>query len=345
MLNSFNHFRAIAIIFIVAGHSFYVNGMVFDSFFSILIKNLISGGTALFVFISGFLFHYVFFKKFEYKKFIISKAKNVMLPYLVLGFLPIFILVYKGSEDFGGYFSPHGDDFFSMYIIPAIKYVFSGRFLTAYWYIPFIVVVFIMSPLHMVFIRKSLVFQLVFVFFLSLIAVFLHRPVDNIEVFQSVMYYTPVYLIGIMASIYKEKVYDFLHGKDLVLLFVVLFFASFQTFIGDIGNYHKKPFEFGGGDLMFFQKLILCFFFMVWLNKFEKYNNRYVHSVASTSFTAFFLHPFILWFVGKLSGGSLAHDSWLLFSLFVFFTLVFCIIIAKVTKKIIPSYSRYIIGY
>jgi peptidoglycan/LPS O-acetylase OafA/YrhL len=59
-LNSFNHFRAIAITFIVAGHCFGLTGMAITSMMEKTIANLLLGGTSLFVFISGFLFHHIF---------------------------------------------------------------------------------------------------------------------------------------------------------------------------------------------------------------------------------------------------------------------------------------------
>lgn len=92
-VNSFNHFRAIAILFIIAGHSFGAVGMVFDHLYELSIRNFIAGGTSLFVFISGFLFHHVFYPKFQYKKFLIQKCYNVLLPYLILGLYPVFFYV------------------------------------------------------------------------------------------------------------------------------------------------------------------------------------------------------------------------------------------------------------
>ncbi|MFT6919287.1 MAG: hypothetical protein ACJA2G_001922 [Cognaticolwellia sp.] len=56
--------------------------------------------------------------------------------------------MFKGSRDFNGYFLPKSDGYYDMFIVPVVKYYVSGRFLTAYWYIPCIIVTFIISPLH-----------------------------------------------------------------------------------------------------------------------------------------------------------------------------------------------------
>ncbi|WP_199774423.1 acyltransferase family protein [Pseudoalteromonas sp. T1lg76] len=345
LVNSFNHFRAIAIIFIIAGHSFGVNGMTFDTVFNTTIQNLIAGGTALFVFISGFLFHHIFYKRYEYKKFMFSKVKNVFTPYFLLGLIPVIMYTIKKSDAFNGYFLPIESGFISEYLIPFLKYYTSGRFLTAYWYIPFIMLTFLLSPLHIKYIKLKFNNQLLIITTFSIIALLIHRPVYNINVIQSVIYFTPIYLIGITASIHKELIYEYLKGKEVYIILAVILLATYQSTLGIGGNYHKDPFTYGGIDLMFFQKILLCFFFMVFLNRFESNNNKAIHAVASTSFTAFFIHPFIIFFITKLELGFMAKDSWFLYFAFVLTISATCVLIAKITKKIIPKYSRFIIGY
>jgi len=344
-INSFNHFRAIAILFIIAGHSFIPVGMVFDNLFEVSLNNLIVGGTSLFVFISGFLFHHIFYPKYMYKKFLGNKYYNVFVPYIILGFAPVLLSVLMKKESFNGYYLPNGSGMINEYLVPTFKYYMSGGFLNAYWYIPFIMITFIISPLHMKYIKIRLSFQLLIIVLLSIISIFLHRPVYNINVAQSVLYFTPVYLIGITASIYKEKIYEYLNGKELYLLVIAISLAVLQSYLGITSNYHKLAFEYDGIDIMYFQKISLCFFFMIWLNRFEKYNNRAIHILASTSFTAFFIHPFILKFLDKIELEFIKVDSWIVFTAFVGTLSLTCILIAKLIKKILPKYSKYLIGY
>ncbi|NOQ81087.1 MAG: acyltransferase family protein [Methylophaga sp.] len=344
-LNSFNHFRAIAIIFIIAGHSYDLVGMEIGGLFDNSIRNLITGGTSLFVFISGFLFHHVFYPKYQYKKFMIKKCSNVFLPYLILGFIPVCLYVLMKKDGWDGYFLPTGHGLVSEYIVPGLKYYISGRFLTAYWYIPFILATFILSPLHIKYIHQNFKFQLSIILFFSIISILIHRPVSNISVIQSILYFTPIYLIGITTSIHKEKVNKYLNSKEWYLISIVILLATFQAYLGNVGNYHKPPFQFGSIDLMYFQKIVLCFFFMIFLNRFETYNSPIVHNVASTSFTAFFIHPFILWILSRLEFDFIKQNSWLIFAIFVVVIAYCCVAIAKLFKKILPKYSRNIIGY
>ena len=295
-LNSFNHFRAITILIIVAGHSYSIAGLNINSFSEKVIENLITGGTSLFVFISGFLFHHVFCQRFQYKAFIKIKVKNVLIPYLILGSFPVVILVMKISAKYNGYFLPTGTGLLAEYIIPTLKYYSTGRFLTAYWYIPFIMILFLLSPFHLKYINYKKSSQLILIGIFSLISTLMHRPLFNINVFQSVLYFMPVYLIGITCSMNRIALYQKLTGKEYYLLLFVVLLSILQVWSGKNGNYHKNLFAYGGFDIMFFQKIVLCLFFMIWLNRFESYSNKIINTLArqASQYSSYILFSFAI---------------------------------------------------
>ena len=79
ILNYINVFRGLAILLIVAGHT-----MQFGEAGSLIQKasvEIFAGGTALFIFISGFLFQHLS-GKYEFKNYMSKKWTNVILPYL-----------------------------------------------------------------------------------------------------------------------------------------------------------------------------------------------------------------------------------------------------------------------
>jgi hypothetical protein len=123
--------------------------------------------------------------------------------------------------------------------------------------------------------------------------------------------------------------------------------AIIQERIGLVSNYHKSPFSFNGIDLMLFQKIIFCLFLMVWLHRFEDINNKYIHTLAATSFTIFFIHPLVFFVFEKMqwSLGIPANSAWLLFPLVVTMVILVCIGIGLGLKRLMPEYSRYITGY
>jgi len=153
-LVSFDYFSWVAILFLVAGHSY--GPWAIDSFSERVLANIISFGTSLFVFISGFFFHHVFYDKFHFRSFIEKKAKYVFIPYLLLSLMGIIYYVFSSSQ------LPHSNIFgikdlhsWTEYIHMIGIYLWTGRIATAYWYIPFILIIFALSPFFIRYIMLS----------------------------------------------------------------------------------------------------------------------------------------------------------------------------------------------
>ncbi|WP_377109547.1 acyltransferase [Pseudoalteromonas sp. R86517] len=345
MLNSLNYFRAIAITIIVAGHFYPVLGINHESFLNRTMINLITGGTALFVFISGFLFHHVFIKTYKFDFFIIKKIKKIFIPYFILGILPVFYLVWTGANYYGDYFLADGEGVLTSFIFPVSKYYLTGRFLTAYWYIPFIILVFLMSPAHVKYAKLNLSLQILIIVILSFVSILIHRPTGNLLPFQNLIYFTPIYLIGITVSIHKDYIYKKLQGKEFYLLAITISLAVIQASLGYTGSYHKSMLTYAGIDIMFFQKIVMCFFFLIWLKKYENVEVRTLNLLASTSFAIFFIHPIIISIVYKSQVSFSGSDSFLFLVLITLLVLFFCVVFALILRYLIPKHSRYIIGY
>lgn len=337
MIKSIEYFRAIAIILIVAGH-LLLAGIESSYLFELAIQNIIFGGTTLFVFISGFLFHHVFFKSFNYKRFLKKKIKTIIFPYIFFSIVPVIYYTIKNVDN-----NMLFDSLSLNYLALALKYLITGSGLQIYWYIPFIMVMFLLSPMYIKFIGLKNITKVVIVLLLLLISSLLHRPVLNYNVLQSLVYFLPVYLMGITASINKEKIYTFLSGKESHILGVIILLAFCQAYFGIVGSYHKLPFLYGGLDLMLLQKIGLCFFFMVWLHRFESTKNKALEMVAATSFTIYFMHAIILWVITGLNFSL--NDIWLVYVLLTLTIILTCTISALIIKKLFPKYSRYLIGF
>ncbi len=224
-INSINYFRGIAILLIVAGHSYTLAGFAPSNPLERTTANLLTGGTALFVFISGFMFHHVFSKKFNYRKFMVKKLKNVVLPYLFLSIYPIWdIIKYERFSRTLGVASAQDALLF---------YPFTGLHLTAYWYIPFAVILFLASPIFLKLINSRYKESLIVVGIVC--SALIHRPLYNINVLQSFLYFAPVYLMGMWASINKERIYDKLMNREWIFLVIAVLLAFFQ---GEFASYN-----------------------------------------------------------------------------------------------------------
>ena len=349
-INSINHYRAIAILFIVAGHTFEISDLKLDSFFKNVIGNLINGGTINFVFISGFLFYSIFYKRFKYSHFLKSKLKKILLPYLFLSIVPIIIRLYL-VPDFWSGVNSDGVTFWD-YIISSLKYLITGSHLIAYWYIPFVILLFLMSPYHIKFIQLKLTYQVLILILLAAVSLFIHRPpfgrVAPFQAIHSLIYFTPVFLFGSLCSKYKDDIYRVFKNKEMFLLAIVAGLASLQTYLGYNGTYQHHLNEIDGVvDIMFIQKIVMCLFFMVWLNRHENYSNIYIDILAKISFPIYFLHGYILYFIRTTKAFyNITFDyPWVMFFIFVLLIVIICILIAVLIQRVFPKYSIMLIGY
>ncbi len=143
-LDEFDYFRGIAIFFIVlchfmgdfnekTGNSINIFNDKFSFRYWIAYEfQFIWGDTALFVFISGFLFYYIFYQRgFDYKLFLKNKFKNIVSPYLVMCAL-LFVIRFCVEKQAPSY----NKDWLRLNVF----------WYVAFWYIPFISIVFIALP-------------------------------------------------------------------------------------------------------------------------------------------------------------------------------------------------------
>lgn len=344
-LNYFDYFRAIAILLIVAGHSY--GPWAIDTLPEKVVANLITGGTALFVFISGFFFHHVFFPHFAYDNFLIKKTRNVFLPYIILssiGFIFFVVIMDSPNPHLVGEHNGFADS-----MILYFKYFWSGRILTAYWYIPFIMIVFAISPIFIKYINLSTrnqvcIFTLLFVF-----SVMIHRPAYNLSPIHSVVYFTPIYLLGIIFSIHEKLILNYIKDKSVVLGLLTVSVSIAQILIhGSYENYHKKTMiSYAGIDFMLIQKFFMIFFFLSVLQKIDNKEIALLKYIASVSFALFFLHPWFLWLYKYLSIGSYfsALPGIFIFPIKTFLMICMSLAVATLLKKIFRERSRYIIGW
>ena len=349
-LQSINYFRGISILFIVAGHCYYLGQWQINSLTAKIISNLITGGTTFFVFISGFLFHHIYYKKFNYRKFIIQKLKNVLSPYLICSVIALIFLVFiKKSDPWGNaiFIPEHGlyENGRSFFL-----YLWTGSMLTGYWYVPFIMILFLLSPFFIFFIHFSPALKYGIFLVLLTVSLIIHRPVDNLSIIHSIVYFMPVYLLGILSSINKEKIYEKLKEKEILLLVLAIILAVTQAIFYDVqGNSHKAPFTITVLDIILIQKMVSCIFFMVFLNRFEKTNFLILDKLAAASFSIYFLHPFVVDFALKYMRriNPLLYPMPASLRVWVHtFVLVFlCVFVAKGIKNLFPTKSRMLIGW
>lgn len=346
-LNSINTYRGVAILLIVLAHCYSISGVKIDSTLEKVFANLIAGSTIHFIFISGFLFHHIFYKKLKTNSFYYGKVKRLLIPYTVLSVVPILIKVQSEPEYWNAYLTTAGEGVVYEFIFPSLLYYITGAHLVAYWYIPFALCLFLMYPLHIRFIETKLRNQLIIIGVCFMIAILIHRPINNLAILQSVFYFTPAYLLGILCSMNKTLIYTQLRGKEFLFLVGALALALVQALLGRHSNYHKLPFIYDGIDLILLQKSLLCIFFMVFLYQFERSRNRFIVLLASTSFGIYFIHSYVLYTLTLLKSEFEVDISynWPAYFLIWGIIVISSMLLALLMKKLFPKYAVYITGY
>ncbi len=340
-INSINYFRGIAIILIILGHCYHLSNWHISNNIEKVFYASTLNGSVYFVFISGFLFHHIFFHRFNYQKFMSKKLQYVFLPYVFFSLVPIIYIVFLGD---GGRLLPN--ELEEHPILSVIWYLTTGSISYAYWYIPMAILLFTISPLIIWLVKNN--YLLKSIWFLLPISLLIHRPIDNINTIHSLIYFLPVYLLGIYSSINKQKIYGYLKNKRLAILAIAIALGVIQVYVfKEIGNFHKDIFTIDVPDINLIQKLLFCFLFMSILDNYETSDITSLKKTAETSFAIYFIHPWVIDIVINLTESlNLDYEGNLL--TLIASTLIVLIIsmaIAMSIKRVLQKNSRYLIGW
>ena len=344
-LTSFAYYRGIAIVLIVIGHCYGLSGWTFASYPERVRANILTGSTVLFVFISGFLFHQVFYPGFDFRRFLTKKLRRVATPYLLWSTLALVLnrLTHTPLPD---RFVGPGPSLWDQWFRPALLSLVTGGHFTAYWYLPFILVLFVAAPLAVRFIDLPRRTQIVVTGALLLCAVVVQRPIDNILVGQSVVFFLPVYLFGMLCSLEKTRLYDWFSDKTLLLGSGVVGLSMVQSLVyAGAGSYHKAPFVWNFLDINLFQKLLLCLLGMVVLHRYEHRKIPLLSALASASFAIYFLHGWVIWGLSLLRPWLPAAGGLQFLPLTAAVVLLCSYALALLIKKLFPKHSSLFIGW
>ena len=201
-------FRALSITLVVFTHCYNFSITTFghnNEFYAVIIRNFISGASAFFVFISGFLFLKSYNSKSNYSNFLFLKVKKVYFPFLLFSSLDIIYLLIKvffykfttNELSYTYYSSIISFDYISTYLFGK-----SFIMLGVLWYVPMIMIIYLLSPLYLLFAKLELNYRMIFFLVSAIIGLFLFRNIESkgFGIIQNVIYFTPYYLLGIIMS-------------------------------------------------------------------------------------------------------------------------------------------------
>jgi probable poly-beta-1,6-N-acetyl-D-glucosamine export protein len=242
------------------------------------------------------------------------------------------------------YFGPR-QSIIDLVVRPVLLYLLTGGVLV-YWYIPFIMCIFLLSPLFIRFIHCCAPIRIAITGFFLMVSLFLQRPVNNFLVLQSVVFFTPIYLFGILCSMHKKWIYQHQQNRCLILLAGALLLAAVQALLfASCGDLQKPPFQLQGIDINLLQKLLLCLFFMVFLHRHEAMNSKLFRSLASSSVSIYFLHSWFIYSVSLFQWLYSAICGVHLLPLLSAAVIGASYFLSSQIKAMFPRYSRMLIGW
>lgn len=348
-LNYINIFRGLAIILIIMGHTMQFGES--DSLAHIINCEIICGGTALFIFISGFLFQHLS-SKFEYGNYLSKKKTNVIFPYLftsIPGILFCLFMPVSYKNTFAGI-----NEFLQIPMLLSVGRVHN----IPTWFIPMIVIFFIFSWLFLKLEKKNLLYKTLP--FLFLITIFLQRGVAEYEnlinlsyaqryiayvqyIISGFVHFLSLYIFGMYCSAHKEII-DKFHEKRF-LLWLLMLTASIADIILTI-KYHYTNYTISKT----FLTMLLLGYLKYYDEKIQSNEklNKILDITAKYSFGLFFVHWYWL-FIYKLLLNTpnvtpIVNDNYLLTILIVFIRFLFVTIFSFLTlyfgKKIILAINK-----
>lgn len=321
-------FRALAITFIVAGHSIDAFLWTNDPAFERWLRIIMSNGSLMFVFIAGYLFQHLL-KKYNTKKYYISKLKNVILPYILVSIPAIFVFVFlQHREGVWEGFYDHPP------LVQISLFYATGIHLAPLWFVPMIAIFYLIAPLLAAADKNRRIYYGLPLFIL------LSCLVERGLPFVSFIHFFSVYLFGMFCSHYKEQLNPIFRRIDflLVMLFLAIVFAAVEFYTTE------RTMTFYN----YLQKMLLSVFFLGVFFRFNQHlHSNFITTVANTSFGVFFIHSYVLTgskMIYQKIFGSLPQGNLLMYILTSLTALLVCVLAITIIQKIMGTRSRYLVG-
>ena len=301
MLNYINVFRGLAILLIVAGHTMQLGNpgtILNDTAFEVL-----TGGTVLFIFISGFLFQHLS-TKYEYKTYLKKKWTNVILPYIITA-IPGIILCFTMPVAYGNPFE--GMNPFAQICV----FLTTGRVHNVpTWYIPMIVIYFLLADVFIILERKKILYKLLPIlflvtFFVPRVAIepefltgmsYFQKYVEYLKyILNGFVHFASLYVLGMYFSANKGKI-DLCYKYRWWLILFMLAVSGCEIFL----NY-----KFGITNNSI-SKIFLTLLVLGYLKHYDSAIkeriglNNALDFIAKYSFSLFFIHWYIFFLFNEV---------------------------------------------
>jgi len=269
-----HNFRGLAIIFIVATHCVSVFDWSDSPVLRDVLGRVFANGTIFFLFIAGYLFHYLSpgFRTVPYWK---KKALNVVLPYCIVSVPAIILsmtLMKREGLDPSFYQQPKWQQ--------VLEFLVTGSHMAPFWYIPTIIIFYAVAPILLRIFSSDRAYWLLIPIFVVGLSV--SRGENN--PILAFVHFLSIWVLGMSCSNFRERADDLLNRWFWLLpvAVIALFLIAFYTTPGTHTWY---------SDL---QKAFLSLFFYTLFNRLGTRADRWFALIGSLSFGLFFLHSYVI---------------------------------------------------
>ena len=333
---SFHYFRAFAILNIVILHLWVLpanNTFIVRS--QMMFKELLfHSSTIYFIFISGFLVMHLK-KRIVTAGYYKSKLKNVILPYTIISIGLIFVYSFFGSKT---------ESFTLAFVKKSVMDILTGKVNFHFWYIPFISLVFLITPFLLKLNQKTMLYLAPLMFLLPLLGT---RTGTDITIGQYV-YFFPMYMIGMFVRLKLDTIQVWIaknrlwigaiYIASLLMLFALLLPYDLNT---------SYPFYFE--SLFYVNRLMVIFLFINISGRISFNKYPLIGKIADYSFALYFIHGAIGIFLQPRFFSLLNQIEqryWIPLSLLLTFCIILvCLLLIRIIKLIFGKRSRLLIGY
>lgn len=345
-----DHFRAFAILSVVmihAGNALLLRGLEgfpAESFspYRTGLHILVHNSTVYFALISGILYAHTLYRK-PHGPFLRSRLSNVALPYALVSIA--LTLAFIGVAVLRG-----GDSGTLLSVLGTLAYnVLLGEAWNTLWYIPVVMVLYLISPVLITCVRNRRWQAITAV--IVLLPLFVSRTGSTVTA-SMIVYFIGVYTVGIMVGLDLEKSLQLIRKHRAALAFAALLSAL------GVAILDWRQFEFVGPisvreSVIYILRLSLSGLVLLWMsNAAEQWSDRtkrWSCLLAAYAFGIYFLHGPLLRVIAQVIGSSvpagepaiaviLAMAATFLVGLLVSMLLVW--IVVRITGR----YSKQIIG-
>ncbi len=337
---TFHYFRAFAILSVLGAHTWFapsVPGMEDESRMLHCARSvLFHSSTIYFIFISGYLFDHVYkTRPFDLSKFYLGKVKHVLSPYLVLSALTILagMALHASGLPIPAFIN-HGIPFTTAKDV--VLACLRGTACVTYWYIPFILLVYLVSPLlRRIHGRPFAVLTVC----LSVLPLIVQRD-ELVDFGRNFCFFFPSFVIGMSFSRHRTETMGCIRRHLKVFAFVTA--AGIVLLCLEFHHQHLPSVETGYYVLRLAAAGLVIDFFETW-----NFESRLLDIIARYSFPLYFLHDAVMHTLGVRAGHVVLELTGSLFAATTFTyccVVVLCMGLIWAVKRVTGRWSRMLVG-